>query len=103
MSEIEEELAAQLGRVRRERELVPCLLRLLSAEEVSWRVLPPEMLQLLCCSPDFRQPLPGAPAVTLQVSAGDQAAELVLYRATADGVVYVLAPGADDDWADGGR
>lgn len=95
MSRPDEERAKVLEGVRRDRDVVPCVDRLLTLDDVYWRLLPPGMLQLLCTSPDFVSPVVGAPPVTLQLSSGDAAAELVLYRALGDDLIYMLAPGQD--------
>lgn len=54
--------------------------------------LPAEMHAVLMSTTDYRQPDAGAGPVWLQIASGDHAAELVVYRALADGELYVLAP-----------
>lgn len=61
--------------------------------DMAFWALPPEMLKLLASSPDWNILSPGAGSLLPQISAGDEAAELVLYRAESDGALYVLAPG----------
>jgi hypothetical protein len=50
------------------------------------------MLEQLVQSPDYQNIEPGTGPVWFQIAAGDEGAELVIYRAIADGNFYVLAP-----------
>lgn len=92
MTDPRPELETVLDRLRREHDVAPCMAALHPTRDMAFWALPPDMLKVLAGSPDWNSLAPGAGPLWLQISADDAAAELVLYRAEADGELYVLAP-----------
>ena len=92
MRGLEAELDAVLAQTVGGHDGVPFMTQMLPASTVRLRLLPPEMLKLLKSSPDYRSVRPGDPPTWFQIAAEDQQAELVVYRAEADGNHYVLSP-----------
>ena len=90
--DLDAELSARLAEVRSTHDVVPFMGGLEAVALVAWQLLPPPMERVLASSPDYGAPAPGVGPVWLQISADDQAAELVIYRARADDRLYVLAP-----------
>jgi hypothetical protein len=86
------ELAGELALLRSGHEVASFMDRLVSVDAVRWRPLPADMAGLIASSPDYAEPAPGTGPHSLMISGGDGLVELVLYRARADGGLYVLAP-----------
>ena len=89
------ELAAILERLQREHDILPFMEQLLSADEVGLVPLPEPMMEQLETSPDFTGIAPGKLVWVALAAPDGAAAELVIYRAEADGLHYVIAS-ADD-------
>ena len=87
----EDELAVVIGRLRSGHDTLPFMMRLYPAIEMHLCVMPAKMQAVLEAAPDYRQPDPGEGPVWLQIASGNDAAELVVYRAHA-GNLYVAAP-----------
>lgn len=90
MSELE--LADVLNRIRKEHDVAPFLQQLHSTAEMSFKPMPAEMLAIVAGSGDYSEPQPGSAPVWLQIAAGNESAELVVYCAAADHALYALAP-----------
>lgn len=86
------ELAAVLRRLQREHDFLPFLQRMLPAAETRLAPLPDAMMDQLRTSPDFASVRPGEPVWIAIAAPPDDAAELVIYRAEANGSHYVVAP-----------
>ena len=86
------ELEALLGRLRTGHEVLPFLDRMLPVDEVRIAPLPAEMFDLLRSSSDFESIRPGEPVWMVMSAPPNAAAEIVLYRAEANGRHYVIAP-----------
>ena len=89
------ELAAVFDRLRRQHDVLPFLEQLLPVSELRLAMLPGPMLDQLRTSPDFVSIRPGEPIWLNLSGPGDMTAELVVYRAEADGQHYVVAPHRD--------
>lgn len=89
---LRKELDAVLNHVTGGHDMIPFMAQMMPINEVAFRPLPAEMLELLRASPDYASVRPGEQPTWFQVAAGDEAVELVIYRAEADGAHYVLAP-----------
>lgn len=92
MEGLHKELEAVLNRVTGGHDVIPFMAQMLPASDVAFRLLPAEMLEVLRASPDYASVRPGEQPTWFQVASGDDAVELVVYRAEADGAHYVLAP-----------
>ncbi len=92
MEGLRKELDAVLNRVTGGHDVIPFMAQMLPTSEVAFRPLPVEMLEVLRASPDYASVRPGEQPTWFQVASGDNAVELVIYRAEADGAHYVLAP-----------
>lgn len=86
------ELEAIAGPLRSGHDMLPFMISLHPAAEMQFRPLPGEMQALLEASPDYRPLGPGQGPAWLQIASGDDAAELVVYRARGSGTLYVMAP-----------
>lgn len=92
MPTTDHELETVLAGIRAGHDVVPFMERMLSTAAIRLAPLPDDMMALLSASPDFRPVDPGADPTWFQVSAEeDRSAELVVYRARADGGHYVVA------------
>lgn len=89
---LKQELDAVMATLRNGHEILPCMQRWLPAGEATLRPLPGDMETVLAGSPDWRAPVPGGPPVWSQIESVDEAAELIVYRATSDDALYVVAP-----------
>jgi hypothetical protein len=89
------ELATVLDRLKRAHDVLPFLGQLLPASEVRLAPLRGPMLDQLRTSPDFTSIRPGAPVWLSLGGPEDEMAELVVYRAEANGQHYVIAPQAE--------
>ncbi|OJW61550.1 MAG: hypothetical protein BGO57_12670 [Sphingomonadales bacterium 63-6] len=87
-----DELARELAVIRSGHDILPFMTNWIPTSEAEFRMLPEDMLAIIRSSPDYRELVPGAPPARLQFSAGDEGAELVIYRALADRRHYMLAP-----------
>jgi hypothetical protein len=92
MAHVNGELESVFSRLSRGHELVPFMALMLSSEEVTFKLLPPDMLSLLRSSSDYESLQPGAAPTWFQIATTNEMVELVVYRAEADGQHYVLAP-----------
>jgi hypothetical protein len=92
MDAVKRELESAYAELRRRDEIVPFLTKWHTVDELRLLPLPDEMLEQLVQSPDYQNIEPGTGPVWFQIAAGDEGAELVIYRAIADGNFYVLAP-----------
>lgn len=86
------ELGAVLRRLQREHDVLPFMQELLPAVSTRLAPLPEAMLEQLRTSPDLRSVRPGEPVWISLAAPPDAAAEIVLYRAEADGRHYIIAP-----------
>lgn len=89
------ELAAVLHRLRSEHDVLPFLQELHPASGTSLSPLPDAMMDQLRTSPDFASIRPGEPVWISLAAPPDASAEIVLYRAEADGRHYIIAPARD--------
>ena len=94
-SPLEAELATVLARLQREHDVLPFMQQILSATSVRLAALPDAMMEQLRTSPDFASIRPGEPVWIAMSAPEDAAAEIVLYRAEADGRHYIVAPAGD--------
>ena len=89
-------LAAELSRVLRrlqsEHDVLPFLQETLLAASTRLAPLPDAMMAQLRTSSDFESVRPGEPVWISLAAPPDAAAEIVLYRAEADGRHYIVAP-----------
>jgi hypothetical protein len=92
MHRLTRELRAAFDSIADGHDVVPFMMELRDCREMAFQPLPHEMLVLLQASSDYASIRPGDKPTWLQVSADDDALELILYRAEADGKHYVLAP-----------
>jgi hypothetical protein len=97
MQSLEQELASVMSTLRRGREVLPFLERWCAVSAVALELLPDAMYDLLATSPDYEAIESGAGPVWLQIASGDEAAELVVYRALADGRHYIVAPSGESE------
>ena len=86
------ELKRVMDRLRRQHDTLPFLQQMVSAGEADLKVLPGSMMDQLRTSPDFASIRPGEPVWIALAAPPDAAAEIVLYRAEADGQHYIVAP-----------
>jgi hypothetical protein len=86
------ELDAVMATLRSGHEILPCMQRWLPVDEATLRPLPADMETVLRGSPDWNTPVRGGPPVWNQIESVDEAAELIIYRAVADGALYVVSP-----------
>lgn len=86
------ELATVLRRLQSEHDVLPFLQEMLAASAMRLTPLPDAMMDQLRTSPDFASIRPGEPVWISLAAPPDAAAELVLYRAEADGRLYIIAP-----------
>ncbi len=89
------ELTTVLHRLRRQHEVLPFLSQMLPVSEVRLALMPASMLEQLRTSPDFTSICPSEPVWLSIAGPDDLAAELVIYRAEANGYYYVVAPQGD--------
>ena len=89
------ELTTVMDRLRREHDVLPFLQEMLRSDEARLAPLPDAMMDQLRTSPDFASIRPGEPVWIALAAPPDAAAELVLYRAEADGRHYIVAPARD--------
>ncbi|KQO12179.1 hypothetical protein ASF09_19130 [Sphingomonas sp. Leaf242] len=87
----DDELTSVIGRLRSGHDTLPFMTRLYPATGMHLCVMPAEMQAVLEGAPDYRQPDPGEGPVWLQFASGNDAAELVVYRART-GDLYMAAP-----------
>lgn len=86
------ELVAVLHRLRCEHDVLPFLQELLPASGARLSLLPSAMMDQLKSSPDFASIRPGEPVWISLAAPADESAEIVLYRAEADGRHYIVSP-----------
>lgn len=86
------ELDAVLRRLRSEHDVLPFMQEMLPADSTR---LPDAMMEQLRTSPDLRSIRPGEPVWISLAAPPDAAAEIVLYRAEANGGHYIIAPAGD--------
>lgn len=91
------ELAGITDRLRSGHDILPFMTGLYPAAVMQLQPLPREMEELLEKTPDYLSPRPGDEPTWLQLFSGNDAAELVLYRARVSGALYVAAPDRDKD------
>ncbi len=92
MIDDDDELKAVTRTLHSGHDTLPFITGLHPAGTMQFRRLPGEMQALLESSPDYQVPDPGLGPVWLQLASGDNAAELVVYRARGSGTLYVMAP-----------
>jgi hypothetical protein len=90
-TDLERELVAAHRIVAHQHEIVTCWRSMYVPGELRFVPLPPEMEAIIRSSADYDEVAGGAPTL-LSIASGNEALELVLYRASADGAVYMLAP-----------
>jgi len=86
-----EELHVVMARLKAEHDVLPFMQQMGPAAEMNLRPFPPEMESILHRSGDFQTPAPGHEPVWLQIGAGDDSAELIIYRSQS-GVLNMVAP-----------
>lgn len=89
------ELNAVLRRLQSEHDVLPFLQEMLPAAGTRLAPLPDAMMEQLRTSPDLRSIRPGEPVWISLAAPPDAAAEIVLYRAEANGGHYIIAPEGD--------
>lgn len=89
------ELGTVLATLRRQHDILPFLEQMLPSGDVRLAPLPEEMFGLLAASPDFTSIRPGEPVWLSLAAPPDAAAEVVVYRAEANGRHYIVAPDRD--------
>lgn len=87
----DDELAGVIDLLRSGHDTLPFMTRLYPATEMHLCAIPAEMQAVLEDASDYRQPDPEEGPVWLQIASGDDAAELVVYRART-GDLYMAAP-----------
>lgn len=92
MGGLSKELNGVLNRVTGGHEVIPFMEQMLPTCDAEFRLLPTDMLEVLRASPDYKSVRPGEPPTWFQIASGNDALELIVYRAEADGNHYVLAP-----------
>ena len=92
MQNLSDELAEILRDLRSGHEVLPFLERLFESQTMSLKLLPGDMQSVLDSSVDWREPVPGESPAWLQLESESGNAELIVYRARADGMIYVMAP-----------
>ena len=93
MGNLERELADILSHISAGHDIVPFMQQLLPVSDVRFAIVPDDLMFLLAESADFQMLCAGAPPTWFQISDdADQAAELIIYCARADGRRYVIAP-----------
>ena len=89
------ELDAVLRRLRSEHDVLPFMQEMLPTDSTRLAPLPDAMMEQLRTSPDLRSIRPGEPVWISLAAPPDAAAEIVLYRAEANGSHYIIAPAGD--------
>jgi hypothetical protein len=89
---LSKELNGVLNRVIGGHDVIPFMGQMLFASDAEFRLLPTEMLEILRASRDYKSVRPGEPPTWFQPAHANDALELIVYRAEADGNHYVLAP-----------
>jgi hypothetical protein len=87
-----EELAGIMARLRSGHDVVPFLTQHYPVADMQLRPMPGEMQALLEAAPDYQPVDRGKGPVWIQIASGNDAAELVVYRTSASGSLYVVAP-----------
>lgn len=85
------ELAAAHRLVSRRHEIITCWRSMYVPGELRFVPLPPEMEAIIRSSADYEDLKAGAAPTLVSIASGNEALELVLYRAS-DRAVYMLAP-----------
>ena len=91
MDALKGELQDVLASIRSQHDFVPFLGKMIATGSARLEQPPKSMLALLRGSADFMPPVIGA-VTWFQVEAPQGQAELVVYRALADGEIYIFAP-----------
>lgn len=94
---LKSELTSVLRRLQSEHDVLPFLQEMLSAKDTKLALLPDAMMDQLRTSPDFASVRPGEPVWIALAAPPDAEAEIVLYRAEADGRHYIVAPATKSD------
>jgi hypothetical protein len=89
------ELDAVLRRLQSKRDVLPFTQEMLPAAGTRLAPLPDAMMDQLRTSSDLASIRPGEPVWISPAAPPDAAAEIVLYRAEADGDHYIIAPARD--------
>ena len=89
------ELDAVLRRLHSKHDVLPFMHDLLPVSDARLAPLPDAMMDQLRTSADFTSIRPGEPVWLSLAAPDDAAAELVVYRAEADGRHYVIARRGD--------
>jgi len=92
MSALEAELEKIMERLRTDYEVLPFLDRLLGSSELTLKPLPDDMHDIARRSVDWMEPAPGVGPVWVELAAGNDVAEIIVYRALFDKVLYIVAP-----------
>lgn len=88
---LQKELSAVLARLQREHDVLPFLQQMVPSADARLAPLPEAMMDQLRTSADFTSIRPGEPVWLSLAAPDDSSAELVLYRAEADGRHYIIA------------
>lgn len=91
------ELAAAHRLVARQHELITCWRTMHLPGELHFVPLPGDMWAIITASKDYLEVEAGGPPTLLDIAGEDAAVELIVYRAVADGQVYMLAPIRPDE------
>lgn len=86
------ELQRVLDALRRREQTVPLLVERFPAEQVNFRPLPPELLEVISGSPDYVEIEAGEDPTWIKVVTAEAVLEFVVYRATSNQAFYVLGP-----------
>lgn len=86
------EIDRVLRRLQSEHDVLPFMQQMLLAGGTRLAPLPEAMMDQLRTSADFKSMRPGDVVWMSLVAPPDNAAEIVLYRAEANGAHYVIAP-----------
>lgn len=89
------ELDTVLRRLQSEHDVLPFMQEMLPAASTRLAPLPDAMMEQLRTSPDLGSIRPGEPVWISLAAPPDAAAEIVLYRAEANGCHYIIAPVGD--------
>lgn len=90
--DLESELAVAHRLVARHNEVITCWRTMHFPGELHFVPLPADMWTIITASGDYRELTAGGPPTLLDIAGKDEAVELMVYRAVADGQVYMLAP-----------
>ena len=89
---LETELAPARRLLARQHEVITCWRTMHLPAELHFVPPPADMWAIITASKDYLAVEAGDPPTLLDIAGEDEAVELMVYRAVADGQVYMLAP-----------